>query len=183
MVQHTRERLVRWLALGTVGVTVAALAGTVAVLASPSAREWLGFGLPELKPAYSVRQTIDVPSGIFDRAPVTMVVFANYTCGACQGSAPVMAALIGDLASRSIPSVLVTGETVSDASATFAREAGFATPDVWHLDLRKFKVKRVPLVVLVDRAGTVLFAKEGLLQAADRPEILAAALAARKTSS
>lgn len=176
-----RERLIRSGALVVVALAAVVLVGTAALLASTTMREWLGVGGTAPKPAYAVEDSIDVPAELFDGAPFTVLVFANHTCGACRNSASEFSALVGELAARSVPSLLVTGNAPSVAGEEFARQAGFLPTDVRHIELRNLRIERVPLIVVVDQSGTVRLVKEGILQATDRSEILAAAVG-QKTS-
>jgi hypothetical protein len=167
-----RELLIRRASWGAALVCATCLVATVAVAGSSTVRAWLGFDWVESQPAYQIGQTIDMPPEIFKASPLTVVVFANYTCGACQNSVPEMALMASDLAQYSVPAVLVTSAARTEASTSFARAAGFDDASVWHIDLTKSRVQRVPLFVLVDRNGTVLFSREGVLQAGDRAQVL-----------
>ena len=134
-----------------------ALAITLAFVAWPRVANALGIEPPAPKPAYAAADVIDTPAAWHSRTPVTLVLFARASCGACQKAQPFLASLVADLRDRA--DVVVVGGSADDAA--FARSIGVDDSHV-HMAPAGLRVRVTPTLVLVDRAGTILHAWEGV---------------------
>jgi hypothetical protein len=177
-VMSVADRRARRIAYALIGACAIALSATAVVGAWPSVRTRLGWD-PPAEHAYVVGGTIDVAPEIFNGTDRTVVVFASGFCGACLRSRPALAELVsGFRAASSTPvrMVLITPTMLRVDQDAYAKAIGADADDYLPLDTSSLRIKLVPTVVVVDRTGRILFVREGVVAAADRDAIRAAAL-------
>lgn len=151
---------------------VAIVAASVLVLGLPGWRRVLGVPAPE-GVVYAAGEHIDVPAGLHDSAPFTLLVFANANCGACQRARPAMVSLVTALRDRATVRVtmIVDGTAQSD-ERRYLHQIGLTDEQLAVVDFRVLRLKRVPTTVLVDRTGRILYSLEGEPSTFDRTELL-----------
>ena len=153
----TRDALVARLA--TAGA-VASLLLVAATAVYPVVRARLGGVEPES--GYVIGDHIDVPPAVYERAPHTLVIFAESGCGACQRLKPMLAALVrtvGQAPAAAVAMVTTTADT--DAQLRYASEIGLDKGRVTALDLTALRLRRVPTVAVVSPDGRVRYAHTG----------------------
>jgi hypothetical protein len=136
----------------------AVLAITLAFVAWPRVASALGIEPGPPAPAYAPGGTIDTPAAWHSRTPATLVLFARASCGACQTARLFLISLVETLRGRA--DVVVVGGGADD-DARFARDLG-VDPALIHAAPAGLRVRVTPTLVLVDRAGTILHAWEGV---------------------
>jgi hypothetical protein len=150
------------MSLQRIATAVAAVAAAVVVL---STALWLGrpllvrLGVLAPAVAYAVGDRFDGPATVYARHDRTLVIVATSACGACQAAKPALSTLAEEARRRGAGVVLVA--PAGPGERAFARDVGLADSLV-ELDVRRLRVTRVPALMLVDRLGTVLLAREGI---------------------
>ena len=161
MVMHAgTDRLVLRASTAATLALATLLAITLAFVAWPRVANALGLEPPRPAPAYAAGATIDTPAAWHGRTPVTLVIFARASCGACQKAEPFLTSLVADLRGRA-DVVVVGGPQSMTEDAAFAGAIGVDPASV-HPAPAGIRVRATPTLVLVDRAGTVLHAWEGI---------------------
>ncbi|MEZ5315966.1 MAG: hypothetical protein R2752_01050 [Vicinamibacterales bacterium] len=113
-----------------------------------------------LVPAYRSGDAFDAPAGWYQESPYTLVLFAQSMCGACQKAEPYLRTLVAHLDGRaSVVLASPVGRTAGEAA--FARRLGLADTALVEAP-RSLRARRTPTLVVVDRAGHVLGAWEGV---------------------
>ncbi len=157
-----RQAADRWLRRGALALTLAiasSLTATVVVVAWPRVSRAMGVTPPPPEPAYRAGQPVDVPTDWIDDRDVTVVLFAQSGCGACQKAGPFFVELIKTLRDRA-GFVLATHGRAED-ERFYAKSLGvddgsiYATPDA-------ARVKLTPTLLVVKRDGRILHAWEGV---------------------
>jgi hypothetical protein len=170
-VSGQRDSLLGRVALWLAAASVAAVAATMLVLALPALSQRLG--VEGTIVAYAEGGFIDLDPSTFASTPRTLFLFSRFSCGACQASKPVMAALVVDLALRpDVQIVLVTDDAVPEEERVFARELGIDASHIHRTDLRRLRLRRVPTIVLADDTGKILMTREGRLTESDRHDVI-----------
>ncbi|MEO8480982.1 MAG: hypothetical protein ABI634_02160 [Acidobacteriota bacterium] len=154
------DHRLRRLPVVLVGATLVGLATTAAAGFAPAVRTRLGWTAVE-RPAYAVGDVIDIPAGLRDQADRTLVVFASGTCGASLRSAGVLRRVASDLRRVHGQFVVITPKDQRADQQKLAESYGLEPSEVTALDLRQLRLKYVPTVVVVDRAGNVRYVREG----------------------
>ena len=173
------DRLIHKLSVTASLVLAVILCTTVGVVFWPRVASALGIRPAPPAGAYVAGDRVDVPALWYSRAPRTLIVFARASCGACQTAQPFLRALAGTVTSHG-GAVMIAGhrETPKD-DADFAATLGLG-PDAFATFPAGLRVRRTPTLVLVDRAGVILAAWEGVGPADQQREIAAAVEAALK---
>jgi hypothetical protein len=155
------DRFVRHASTAATLALATMLAITMAFVAWPRVASALGIeSTAAPAPAYGAGDAIDIPAAWHSQTPATLVIFARASCGACQKAQPFLTSLVADLRNRA--DVVVVGGAVSmTEDAAFARGLGVEAGSV-HPAPAGIKVRVTPTLVLVNRAGTVLHAWEGV---------------------
>jgi hypothetical protein len=167
-----REILTRRAATIVIGTCVAIVAGSALVLALPGWRRALGLATLD-QPAYAVGQRVDVPVGLYDATPFTLLLFARSSCPACERAKPAFAqvtAALRDRASVRVRMVVDDGQQAGERA--YLRDVGLAEDRLAAVDFRTLRLRRVPTAVLVDRDGRVLYTHEGEPSALDAAALL-----------
>jgi thiol-disulfide isomerase/thioredoxin len=155
--------------IGTCGAIVA---GSALVLALPGWRLALGLGTAD-QPAYALGQRVDVPAGLYDAAPLTLLIFARSSCPACERAKPAFAVLAASLRDRAAVRVtMVVDEGQQAGEREYLRDVGLPEDRLAAVDFRALRLRRIPTTVLVDRDGRVLYSQEGEPSALDAAELL-----------
>jgi hypothetical protein len=170
-VPDQRDALLGRVALWFAAACVVVVAATVLMFALPAVRDYLS-GRPALV-SYVEGDLIDLPPAVYSSTANTIFLFSQFSCRACQASKPVMAAIVADLARRpNVQVVLVTDDASPEEEQVFAVEVGIDSSHVHRTDLRGLRLRLVPTIVLADKAGKILMAREGLLTESDRTDVV-----------
>jgi hypothetical protein len=144
---------------------------TVILLKVPLFRERLA-GPTVPGPSYSAGEQIDLGSDIYGSAPQTLIFFSTATCGVCEKSKPVMTDIAADLSRSDLVRVVMVSSTrFPEEERQFAQEVGIDEQRLFRMDTAKLRVRHVPAFALVNREGTILLAKDGLITESDRRNI------------
>ena len=123
-------------------------------------------------PAYVVGETVDVPAAWYSSADTTLVLFARASCGACEKAKPFLTKLVGIMNARG--AAFMAHPAISDIEdRQFATSLGLKSANIV-VAPDKLKVRATPTLLLVNRAGTILNAWEGVGEADKQAAILAA---------
>jgi hypothetical protein len=173
------DRLINKISVTASLVLAVTLCTTVGVVFWPRVASALGIRPAPPAGAYVAGDRIDVPASWYGRAPQTLIVFARASCGACQNAQPFLKALAGTVTSHG-GAVMIAGhrDTPKD-DGDFAASLGLGagTFTTFPAGLR---VRRTPTLVLVDRAGVILAAWEGVGPPEQQREIATAVQQALK---
>ena len=153
----------------------ALVALTVLLLFRPTLRATFGFETAA-GPAYRVGDRVDVPPDLYDSSAATVLIFARSTCGACQRATTELAAVVARL--RTIASVritLVAAANRADDELAFARAIGLNGDERTTIAVTGLRLRVVPTVLVVDRAGVIRYSSEGGLTPKQQDDILRAA--------
>lgn len=156
------DRRVARVALTAAAVAVLVLGGTIAA----------GFALPRLRPApvpdglaYLVGTELDAPVAAAIGPGPHLVLFAQATCATCDASRPVLGQLIKDASAAGLATAMVTTLDTPQTNEEFASSIGLGAERVALLNFEGLRIKRVPTLLVVDRAGVVIRSHEGLVTA------------------
>lgn len=155
------NRLIGGLTTWTNVILLVALAVTIGLVVYPTLT---GAGAetpaPPSPPAYEVGSVIDTPGDWHAGAPVTLVLFAQASCGACQRARPFLAQLVSEFGERT-PVVMVSPGPDQGQEAAFAGTLGIS-PSAVRPAPAGIRARVTPTLVLVNREGTVLHVWEGV---------------------
>lgn len=155
-------------------VCLLALAGTVALVVSPSLRARVGVGPAIDGPAYAVGDRVDIDAASYNSSPVSVILFARSTCAACQRSADFHKQVVAAGRTFGIPTVLVTPSTDAAAERVYAEGLGITSANVHQAPPGSIKLRSVPALMVVDRSGLIRHVWFGAPDAATQTAILAA---------
>jgi hypothetical protein len=153
----------RWLRRGALALSLtlaASVTATFAVVMWPRVTRAVGLTPPPPAPAYRSGHTTDTPADWAKDAPLTLVVFAQSACGACQSAKPFLRDLVAEVGARATV-VLASHGPDREVERAYGREIGLdanavkVTPD-------GLRVRATPTLVLFDRRGTIIDAWEGV---------------------
>jgi len=100
---------------------------------------------------------------IYSTSAFTVVLFVRSSCGASVASVPNFRAIAQLVeVSPTTRIVVVPTETWSEEAAAFVGEMGLSEANVRMLDVARLKVKVVPTMLVVDRAGRIRLVQEGI---------------------
>jgi hypothetical protein len=126
---------------------------------------------------YGVGEFVDVDGIPFGFAERTVLLFSRASCTACQSSKESFAGLVAAVGTQpNAQVVMVTGVLEKASDAAFARDIGIQPDKLIHTDIRRLRLRYVPAVVVTDRKGRILLAREGVLTESDRSDIMEIAL-------
>jgi len=158
-------------------VCLLGLAGTLALVLSPSLRERVGVGPVAEPPPYAVGDRVDVESAAYATSPVSLVLFARSTCAACQRSSSFHTQVVATGRTHGVPTVLVTPSTDAEAERVYAEGLGIAATAVYLAAPGAIKLRAVPALMVVDAAGLIRHVWFGAPDAATQTTILEAVAA------
>jgi hypothetical protein len=156
------------LAVGVAVTSFVLVAATVAAIGRPDLRAKLGLATV----AYAADQLIDVPAGVYDSSPNTLILFARSTCAVCQRLVPFFRRLVDGAEKSGIHVRLVSASPLNPAELAFARALGLGDDDVAPVDVKSLRLQRVPTIVLVDQRGEIHYAREGAVPAGEQGDLL-----------
>jgi len=171
------DAFVQRLSTVVVVVCLVVLSGTTALVVSPAMRQWLGVGPGAQPPAYAVGDLVDINAEIYRASPVSLVLFARSTCPACQRSADFHKHVVAAGKTYGIPSVLMTPSEDVAAERVYAEGLGIAATDVHRVPTGSIKLRSVPALMVVDRAGLIRHVWFGAPDATTQATILGAVTA------
>jgi hypothetical protein len=166
-----RETWLGWFSVAIAVVCATVVTVTAVALAMPSVRRSLGPAPASRPPSYRVGQSVDLPAEVYERAPNTVAIFFRSDCGACERLKPFLTRLAARQ-QTTLQVVAVTGVANPTDSLAFARQIGLDRPQLITMDMNGLRVSRVPTVVLIDRAGSVHAAIEGLPTLEEEEDLL-----------
>jgi hypothetical protein len=144
-------------------------AGSVLLVVTTAVALYIAVGRMSA-PAYAAGQQVDLPATLYAGAPRTLLVIARSSCGGCQAAKPWLRDLVDEARRAGPVRVALLVEKPEPAEHAFAREIGVAPEDVVAVELTRFKVRRVPTILLVDGGGAIRFSHE---DAPDAPGVAA----------
>lgn len=154
------DRWLRRVALAVSLTLVASVTATAVVVMWPRVTRAMGMTPPPPEPAYRAGQTIDTPLEWAQTAEVTLVLFAQSSCGACQKAKPFLKDLFAELKDRAAVLLASHGpdRTVEEK---YRAELGLDAA-AFRVTPEGLRVRATPTLVLVDRSGKILEAWEGV---------------------
>ena len=175
------DRLINKVSVTASLVLAVVLSASTVVVVWPRVASALGLqpARVAVRPAYVPGDRIDVPASWYQRAPRTLVVFARSSCGACQNAQPFLKSLVADVETHGGAVVLAGHRDTPQSDAEFARSLGL-TDAAFTVFPAGLRLKATPTLVLVNRAGTIVHAWEGVGPAEQQAAIATAILAALK---
>ena len=171
------DAFVQRLSTVVVVVCLIVLSGTTALVVSPALRQWIGVGPGAQPPAYAVGDLVDINVEAYQASPVSLVLFARSTCPACQRSADFHKQVVAVGKTHGIPSVLMTPAEDAGQERVYAEGLGIAATRVHMVPTGSIKLRSVPALMVVDRAGLIRHVWFGAPDAAAQADILAAVTA------
>lgn len=151
---------------------LAGLAGTTAIVVSPSIRHALGVGPQPDAPAYEIGGRVDVDPAIFATAEQTVILFARSSCAACRQGEGFFASVMAASHGAGRATVMVTPSPDAETEAVYARAVGLTASQVHYAASGSIKLRAVPAVMVVNRSGTIQHAWFGLPDGDTRTTIL-----------
>ena len=152
----------RWLRRGALALTLAltsSLTATVVVVAWPRVSRAMGVTPPPPEPAYRAGQPVDVPTDWIDGRDITVVLFAQSGCGACQKAGPFFVELINSVRNRA-GFVLATHGRDED-ERFYAKSLGVSDESI-RATPEGARVRLTPTLLVVQRDGRILHVWEGV---------------------
>jgi len=153
----------RWLRRGALALTLtlaASVMATSAIVMWPRVARAVGYTPPPPEPAYAAGQTIDAPAEWRQPSGPTLVVFAQSACGACQKAQPFFTALFKELDGRAAVVLASHGPNRGEESK-YGHAMGLQEASI-KVTPPGLRVQATPTLVLVDPAGKILAAWEGV---------------------
>jgi len=146
--------------------------GSVAMLVVTAVVLYLSVGRPS-GPPYITGERVDLPVALYDGAPRTLLIVARSACSGCQAAKPFLGQLVTEMRRVAGARVALVVRQSSDAEQAFATELGVSHDEVVALDLTRFKLRRVPTVLVVDAGGAVRFLHEDAPIASEQDALVA----------
>jgi peroxiredoxin len=171
------DAFVRRLSTAVVVVCLLALAGTVALVVSPSLRARAGVGPASEAPPYAEGDRVDIDAAAYSTSPLSLILFARSTCPACQRSSDFYRQVIAAGQAHKVPAVLVTPSTDTDAERVYAEGLGIPAAKVYQALPGSIKLRAVPALMVVDSSGLIRHVWFGAPEAATQTTIMAAVTA------
>lgn len=138
--------------------------------------------LPATHKAYAIDTKVDVPAEIYRDAPFTVVLFARSSCGVCERSKEIFSVALNRAREQQHVNVtLVVPTTLSDGDRSYGRDLGIDPERVVHLPSSAL-LHVVPTILVVDRTGTIRFARSGVPPLLSGPQLANEVLAAMQGS-
>lgn len=153
----------RWLRRGALATSVALAASFVAtstVVVWPRVSRSVGIKPAPPPPAYRVGQMIDTPLEWTQATPVSLVLFAQSSCGACQKAEPFLKTLFADVKGKATVVLTSHGPERADELA-YGHALGLEDGAI-KVTPKGLRVQATPTLVLVDRRGRILDTWEGV---------------------
>jgi hypothetical protein len=171
------DAFVHRLSTVVVGVCLLVLAGTTALVVSPSLRQRAGVGPGAEPPAYVQGDVVDIEAAAYRRSPLSLVLFARSTCAACQRSADFHKQIVATGKALGIPTVLITPSEETAAEEAYAAGLGIAPTNVYLARAGSIKLRAVPALMVVESSGLIRHVWFGASDADAQTTILAAVTA------
>ena len=153
----------RWLRRGalTLSLTLAAsVTATVVVVMWPRVIRAIGLTPPPPEPAYRTGQPADTPPEWTAGSPLTLVLFAQSACGACQKAQPFLRELFAELQGRA--RIIFASHGPSRAvELKFGEEMGL-DQFAYRVTPRGLRVRATPTLLVIDATGKIVDAWEGI---------------------
>lgn len=150
--------------------------GTVVVLLVPALR-----GLVSRTPApdavYPVGTLIDLPAALYASNDRTLLIFGRSSCVGCQRAKPLFRAAASQVRGydRWAVHLISTGHLPEDEES-YRAELDANIP-MQLVDAATLRLRRVPSLIVVDTAGTVLMSREGIVYSPDVAQAILAEIA------
>jgi len=171
------DAFVQRLSTVVVAVCLVTLAGTTALVVSPSLRQRVGVG-PGAEPlAYAQGDVVDIEAAAYRGSPLSLVLFARSNCGACQRSADFHKQIVSTGKALGIPTVLITPLEDIATEEAYAAGLGIAATNVHLARAGSIKLRAVPALMVVDSSGQIRHVWFGTPDAEAQTTILAAVTA------
>ena len=171
------DAFVQRLSTVVVAVCLLTLAGTAALVVSPSLRQRLGVGPGAEPPAYAQGDVVDIEATTYRDSPLSLVLFARSNCAACQRSADFHRQLVATGKALGIPTRLITPLEDTAVEEAYAAGLGIAPTNVHLARADSIKLRAVPALMVVDSSGQIRHVWFGMPDAEAQAAILAAVTA------
>ena len=152
---------------------------TIVSVANPVTRTWLRARLTT--PGFVIGASSQLPTSLYRDHARTVLIFVSAHCDACMRAQPFHRALTQLASAESNVSVQVLLTTAADDPAAYAAAMHVPASFVASFDPRDTRLKRVPTILVVDRAGVVLEMTEGVLSDEDQHALVKRLTSARPT--
>lgn len=142
----------------------ATLTATLILASSPDLRRHAS-GIASSPGGYRVGASIDVPARYYTGKEKTVIIFARHNCPACKSAAPMIRDLIihaRESAGTSTVFLATTNDALEEqafAASIGIPALGVAVASEWYSS--SARLRAVPTVVVVDRAGIIQFVHVG----------------------
>jgi hypothetical protein len=144
-----------WLLTALVGLTVL-------TLIVPALLIRFGFRA-KANEAYPVDTVVDLMPSVYEGSTYTLIVFARSNCAVCQRASPLISELV--TISKMSPNFgrrLIVVRQVDQEERNYAASLGFDTNgELVERGAEPLRARTVPIVLVVTRAGRVLFSSQG----------------------
>jgi hypothetical protein len=168
----TRDVLFGRAAVVLTASCVVAVAVTVVAVAKPTFGAAIGLKR-HAGVGYNVGDRMDLPPDVLGGATHSVLIFARFDCQACQAARASLADLVADLQQQTdVRAVMLTSRRDRADQERFGRSLGLVDSQVVPVDFTSMRIKAVPAVVVVDRAGMVVYARAGPLSHSDQVALI-----------
>lgn len=166
------EETARRLLTTVIVVSVVVLAGTAALVWSPTLREMVGVGPTVEPPPYQSGDVVDVPASVYQSSNRTLLLFARSDCAACQRSESFHQSVIAAAAAADTAVALMSPTVDTASEVSYAARLGVPVDHVHAIAPGSIKLRTVPTLMLVDATGRIQHVWFGATDAAEEALIL-----------
>lgn len=166
------DRVVKWGAIAISIIVVLILAATFTASVSPSTSNWVREQMHWTPQGYRVGAPSDLPAGLYSGANNALIVFATTNCDACRRAQGFHQTLLKGVEGNPSVRAQILLTSPSDDAPAYAAMLGIRPDQVATIEAHGTRVRRVPTILIVDRAGVVREIKEGVLPANEQHALL-----------
>jgi hypothetical protein len=145
---------------------------TAIVIASPGAREFVREHMHWTTTGFEEGSSSQLPAEFYSSAGHTVLIFATTNCAACQRALPFHQQLLHSVANALETRARVVLTSPGDDPAAYAATLNVPATQVMTWDARHTTLRRVPTILIVDRNGVVVYAREGVLNDDQQRELI-----------
>jgi hypothetical protein len=145
---------------------------SVLLLQMPRLASWLGAGPDPV--AYDRGDRIDLPPELYAASDFTALLFVRSDCVVCQETKTLYAEVVREL--KTVPGagiLAVIGAPRRDDDTSYAEELGLDATESASVEFTSLRLRRVPTLVIVDRAGSIIRSWEGAPPLAEQHDFAA----------
>ena len=165
------DRVARRTANALVAGCLLVLVGTAGAFLVPAVRAYFSRGAS--RTIYRVGEQLDVPAGVYRGSARTLLLFTRASCAGCVAAQPALKEIVESLRPAGVAIRLIVSDGSDQAEARqYAAGIGLDQEAVRRVDFSKLHFTSVPLAVLADETGRVLFVQEGTMSPERRHDLL-----------